>query len=558
MVQKLSVEQKSWVDKTLDSMTLQECIGQVLMPHHPFQALQTDFQAVMKSSTEDWLRLIDNIPLGGMCVRMPPSQELKAMLGRIQSESKIPIIVGANVEPGASIRAIGGRRDGQGPEAPDYAGTAPPMMGFGAADDPNLTYETCRLIAEQRRSYGFHWTFAPVIDLNLNFRNPVTNMRSLGDDTDKVLQQATEFIRGFQHGGLMAATAKHFPGDGTDERDQHLLTTSNHLSLDEWWTSYGKIWKSVIDMGVNAVMVGHIAFPAYEQRYGGSEPSLPGTLSSKIQTELLREELGFQGVIISDASPMTGITSRVNPSDRAIENIRAGADMCLLPETMTDFGLIEGAVRDGRLNEDRIRDSVKRILEMKSRLSLHEDVFMSGDTEYTSAQSEQIVRAVAEKSITALRTQENRSVALNGSESVLFVNVFVDAAFTTSNLDILAGALQSEGCTVEQLENPTDTQLQETLPNYDAVFVNICHIPMSGSFGQIGAGFSQSLWRILHLYHDRVTYTCFGTPYVMYEMPHVPNMLFAYGASQSVQLAVAKVWLGKSDATGTLPVKEPR
>ena len=368
----------------------------MLMPHHPLQKLQTDFPAVMKASTEDWLRLLDDIPLGGICVRMPPSPETKIMLEKIQAESSVPIIIAANIEPGTTTRAIGGRGDGQEPEVLDYAGMAPPMMGFGAANDPNLTYETCRLIAEQRLAYGFHWTFTPVIDLHLNFKNPVTSVRSLGDDTEKVLQQSIEFIRGFQHGGLMAATAKHFPGDGTDERDQHLLTTSNHLSVDDWWMSYGKIWRSVIDAGVNAVMVGHIAFPAYERRRGDTELALPGTLSNKLQTELLREELGFQGVIISDASPMIGITSRVRPA----ENIRAGADICLLPETISDFGLIEGAVRDGMLTEDGIRDSVRRILEMKSRLHLHEDVFLSGEKEYSSEQSEQIVNAVAEKSIT--------------------------------------------------------------------------------------------------------------------------------------------------------------
>ena len=135
--------------------------------------------------------------------------------------------------------------------------------------------------------------------------------------------------------------------------------------------------------------------------------------------------------------------------------------------------------------------------------------------------------------------------------------MFVDAMFTNSSLDILAGALRSEGCTVEQLQYPTDTELIERLPNYDAVFVNICHIPMSGSFRQVGARFSQSLWRIVHQHRDRVTYTCFGTPYILHEMPHAPNRLLAYGASPSIQMAVAKNWLGKLVATGTLPVKEP-
>ena len=177
---------------------------------------------------------------------------------------------------------------------------------------------------------------------------------------------------------------------------------------------------------------------------------------------------------------------------------------------------------------------------------------------HTAANAEEINNAIAEKSITALRGSKNGFGGLQRGEKILFVNVFSNGIFTNSNLDTLIGALESEGIIIDSLDNPTDTELREKLRHFDAVFVNICHVPMSGSFDQIGAGFAQSLWRIAHMYHDRVSYTCFGTPYVLQDLPHVPNMLLAYGASASVQLAIAKIWTGKLEPGGVLPVEEPQ
>ena len=155
MLEKLNTGQKLWVDKTLESMDLGECIGQLLMPHHPFESLQTDFPSVSNASTDDWIRLLARVPLGGICIRKPPSDDLKEMLEDIQSQSKIPVIVGSNIEPGSSGPArIQGKGDNDSAIL-DYASHAPSMMGFAAADDPDLTFTACRMIAEQRRAHGF-------------------------------------------------------------------------------------------------------------------------------------------------------------------------------------------------------------------------------------------------------------------------------------------------------------------------------------------------------------------------------------------------------------------
>jgi beta-N-acetylhexosaminidase len=218
MITELNAEDRKWVDSTLDSMTIEECIAQMLIPHHPFEKPQTHFESVTNATADDWLRLLDIIPLGGICIRKPPSDELKLALEKIQNHSKIPVIIGSNIELGSSSPARIMNENTPMKKVFDFASYSPSMMAFAAANDPDLTYETCRLIAEQRRFYGYHWTFNPIVDLNLNFRNPITNIRSLGDDAETVLAHAAAFIRGFQDAGLMASTAKHFPGDGTDER----------------------------------------------------------------------------------------------------------------------------------------------------------------------------------------------------------------------------------------------------------------------------------------------------------------------------------------------------
>ncbi|MEC7871382.1 MAG: hypothetical protein VX868_04875, partial [Chloroflexota bacterium] len=171
--------------------------------------------------------------------------------------------------------------------------------------------------------------------------------------------------------------------------------------------------------------------------------------------------------------------------------------------------------------------------------------------------AKRIINTVSDKSITLLRRGNPEPRKLKGDENVLFVNVFSKGPFSNSNLEPMANSLKNEGCSVELLENPTDMELRENLPNFHSVCVNICHVPMSGSFDQIGAGFGQTLWRIAHMFHDNVSYTCFGTPYVLAELPHVPNMLLSYGASVPAQEAVAKVYLGKLEPKGILPVKDP-
>ena len=267
----------------------------------------------------------------------------------------------------------------------------------------NWYAEIGQATAAEARYAGMHWTFSPVIDLNYNFLNPITNVRAFSDEPERVIHIATAMIEGLQGDGLLAATAKHFPGDGMDDRDQHLATTINNLPLADWQATYGKVWRAAIDAGVLCVMPGHISLPDYQGFTDHPVDAPPATLDTKLLNDLLRKELGFDGLIISDASGMIGMTTRVPSNTRVVECIKAGCDVYLFPETLEEYGYLLDAVKEGRLSEERVRDAARRVLELKARLNVHIDPFGPKPSDEDKSSYQATAQAVADKSITVLR-----------------------------------------------------------------------------------------------------------------------------------------------------------
>ncbi|MCA9912861.1 MAG: glycoside hydrolase family 3 protein, partial [Anaerolineae bacterium] len=273
----LTDQQENWVQSTLDSMSIEACAGQLLCPMHP------------QYSTDDWLRLLDEVPLGTLFVRSMPLDEMRSMLSRLQDRVEIPLLVAGDLEHGAIAIA-------------DQSTSFPWTMAMAAANDVELMRLCGQATAIEGRHAGLNWSFSPVIDLNLNFNNPITNIRALSDDPDRVIRLAIPLIQAMQQHGMLA-TAKHFPGDGVDDRDHHLSTSYNTLPMEQWWELYGRVWRAVIDAGVRCVMPGHIGLPDYQGYQHDPEAAPPATLDPKLLQTLLRDELGFEGLIVSDASP---------------------------------------------------------------------------------------------------------------------------------------------------------------------------------------------------------------------------------------------------------------
>lgn len=537
MLVPLTADQQRWVDATLDAMTLSECAGQLLCAFAP------------RNTTEDWLALLEEVPIGALSVMHASSADLRAQLQRLQDHARVPLLVTADLERGANVLTDGTE--------------FPWMMGAGAADDADLMTAMGRASAAEGRYAGIHWTFSPVIDLNYNANNPITNVRAMGDQPERVIRLATAFVAGVQADGRMAATAKHFPGDGVDDRDQHLCTTVNSLPFDQWQATYGRVWRSVIEAGVMAVMPGHISLPDYQGYRDKPEQAPPASLSRKLLHDLLRTELGFQGAIMSDASRMIGIASRINEDERVGACIQAGMDVYLFADAVKDHARLLQAVADGKLSEERVRQAARRVLELKARLNLHIDPFGPQPTEDDKASYRQAAQAMADKSITVLRSDGRPPVDLTPDSRVLTVTIAPlnprAKAAPQPELDAFDEALRERGFPVTHLLNPDDDLLSAKVAEHDVIFLNLMVLPymMMGTIRNLVGGIGHWRWRSLFVEHPNVLTTSFGNPYVLHEMPHLPNLVAAFGNSAVSQRAAIKVWLGEIEAQGDCPVKMP-
>ncbi|MEW5720151.1 MAG: glycoside hydrolase family 3 N-terminal domain-containing protein, partial [Chloroflexota bacterium] len=274
----------------------------------------------------------------------------------------IPLLLAANLERGGTGIALDGT---------NFAS----QMQVAATDDETLAYRLGLVCGREARAVGCNWTFSPVVDIDFNFHNPITNTRTYGSDPDRVLRMARAYMRGAQECGL-AVSIKHFPGDGVDGRDQHLLTSVNSLSVQAWDETYGKIYKELIAAGANTVMSAHILQPAYSKKLCPGirdEDILPASLAPELNNQLLREHLGFNGLIVTDATPMAGFTIPM-PRERAVPTtIAAGNDMFLFTHDLEeDFNFMLAGIQNGILTPARLDEAVTRILALKASLHLHE------------------------------------------------------------------------------------------------------------------------------------------------------------------------------------------
>ena len=340
----LSDCEEKWVYDTLAELSLKEKIGQL------FCVLGTIY------SDEELSRLVSDYNIGAVLFRPDSTKKLIERYRIIDKVSQIPLLKAANLEEGG----VGAVSDGT------YFGWP---MQVAATKDTECARDFARVCAEEGGATGVNWTFSPVCDLDLNFRNPITNVRSFGSDTDAVEAMVSAYVEEIQRQGV-AACAKHFPGDGHDFRDQHLHATVNGLSADEWYTSYGRIYKTLISQGLLSIMVGHIKQPAVEMEvdpFLTFEDCLPASLSKPLMTGVLRQKYGFNGVITTDATIMAGYTQAMRRADAIPTTIAAGADMLVFStDIYEDIEFMLDGVRRGIVTEERIDEAVTRILALKA------------------------------------------------------------------------------------------------------------------------------------------------------------------------------------------------
>ncbi len=346
-----------WVNSSLADLSEDEKIAQL-------------FCLIAYAPDEGFLmHMAKDIKPGGLMCRAMEPEELVKTIGTLQKNTEIPMLISANLERGGNGLVNGGTSLGS------------PMQtaATGKTETARRLGEIC---AVEGLACGANWTFAPIVDIDMNFRNPITNLRTFGSDPQTVSSMGTEFIKAVQKEG-MAATAKHFPGDGVDERDQHLVSTVNDLSCEDWDRTYGKIFRDCIDAGVLTVMAGHIMLPSWSRKLNpelSDDEILPATLSPELIEGLLRKELGFNGLVISDATAMAGMAIPMPRAKAVPAAIAAGCDMFLFTRNMEeDFAFMKAGVADGTITAQRLDEAVTRILALKAALKLHQK-HKSGET----------------------------------------------------------------------------------------------------------------------------------------------------------------------------------
>ena len=346
----LSDEDCKWVEDTINGMTLDEKVGQL-------------FFNMGSSRDEDYLKMtVEKYHIGGIRYNPASADEVHEQNRILQENSKIPLIIACNTENGGEGACVDGTTIGS-------------QTKIGATRNTQYAYNLGYMSNKEAAAIGCNLSFAPVSDILYNWENPVIGLRTYGNDVDRVMEMSKAYLDGAHANPGFCCAAKHFPGDGLDFRDQHVANSVNDFSCEEWDATFGKVYQNLIDNGLDAIMAGHIMQPAYTRYFNpeiADDDIMPATLSPELISGLLRKKLGFNGMVLTDASHMVGLTCRMKRRDLMPAAIAAGVDMFLFFNEMDeDFESMKQGVLDGRITEERLSDALHRILALKAHMGLH-------------------------------------------------------------------------------------------------------------------------------------------------------------------------------------------
>ena len=523
---------KAYAEELFNELSVEELAGQLMC-----------IQVTDQMSLEEFEEIAKEVHPGGLFFGWNNTKEkIKAFTDIANKYTKIPVIIASDVE------------NGPGCVLKDEA-FFPRPMAWGACDDEKLIERGGKATAQICRSSGMHWSFAPVVDIYYNSRNPVVNTRAASDSPKQVAKIMGAYLKGLQSEGLMAGGCKHFPGDGMDDRNQHFCTTINSLSKEEWMNTYGYVYKEMFKLNPGSVMVGHISLPAFQEEKDEMGAYLPGTLSKSLMTDLLRKELGFDGCIVSDAMSMIGVSAIVPEEKLPVEFINAGGDMILFADH-SYFDYVKAAVLDGTISMERLKDAVGRVLKLK------ESVGLLAETEpkvEVTENIEEIATEIAEKSIKVVRNLNGvLPVKVNKGDTVLLCSLFFKEIYS-DRLRHIEEDLNSRGIKTVHLKNPGHRDIAKAYEENDfaCVLVN-CNLSTTDSPGNsINIDWISVFvfWRGLIFKHPNVVFTSFGDPYKLYELPFLKTYVNAFSSTKESQKAFVRVLLGEIEAKGKNPVE---
>ena len=521
------------IEKMIENMTDEELIGVILSWN-----IKNDI------TEEEWVEFVKENKVTSFLANGLSEKKRDMMIRVIRENVKEPCFITADVEGGPVFTQA-------------CKNNIPYMMTYGATDDEDLTYESGKYTARLVRAKGVRLAFGPVIDINYNFLNPLVNTRAASDDPDKVIKIACAYGRGLRSEGKVCTTLKHFPGDGVDGRNQHFLTSVNSLSEKEWWDSFGRVYKSAIDEGAEAIMVAHIALPFFDKEKDEVGEYRPATLSKRLMTDFIRGELGFDGCIVSDAMSMVGTAAKCPNDKLSVEFLRAGGDLVLFPEK-NDHKRILDALRSGYLPRERFLDAVRHVMKLKDKLGLYESDVDAPAAEEDIAYMNQLLLKAARKSITLVRNVDN-ILPLNIKNGGKVLVITLDPGERDKQADPLSSfgdELSARGCQVVRMTNPNHYEIDKIVDDMDAVFIisNINVSNCSGSSIRIGWNNMMTFWRGYVLRNKNVIFISFGDPYKLYDLPFLKTYVNAYHPNNYAIKAAIEACFGEIDFMGKSPV----
>ena len=546
----LNDKQISWVMDTASELTIEQRIRQI-------------FCTIAYIDNKQYLKGITDGEFGGLMVRAMKDEELINLVNFVQKNAKIPFLLAGNMEAGMDQCCETGTKVGC-------------QMAIAATEDVDNATALGRVIGEEATVLGLNWAFAPVIDIDNNWRNPITNTRTYGSDPARVAAMGEAYVTELQKHHV-AASIKHFPGDGVDERDQHLVTSINSLNAEEWTATYGNAYKKCIDAGALTVMAGHIMQPAMSKKMNPAlkdEEFLPGSISKELLTDLLRGEMGFNGTIITDSSAMAGLGCAMARRDALPAAVNAGCDMILFAKNMDeDLEYIRTAVRDGVITEERLEEAVIRVLALKAALQLPEKkadgtLFPVLDQVRKVVDSEEHQAAskkVADESITLVK--EEKDLFPVTPERYPRVLVYPKEAGET---DLAFGAASRVGAVVERLEKEgfkvtvykpakgfegIEEPMSVTTGNYD-LLIYVANYATKSNQTVVRLEWAQPMGADCPIFiHEVPTmFISLENPYHLADVPRIRTYINTYGADDNVLDALMAKMTGKSEFKGKSPV----
>jgi len=562
----LDDEGVAWVTQTVAGMSDAEKVGQL-------------FVNMGSSRDEAYLtEMVQRYHIAAVRYQPGPAADIWEQNNILQTRAKIPLLIAANTEAGGN----GACSDGT------YVGWE---VKVAATADKRYAYELGRIAGIEAAAIGCNWSFAPIVDLYRNWRNPIVSVRTWSADPDQTIELSLEYMRGIMESNIMPA-AKHWPGDGIDERDQHLSSAPNWYSCDEWDATFGKVYSALIDAGLPSIMAGHIALPSYQKKFNPAmtdEDILPATLSKEITTDLLRGQLGFNGVVVTDASHMVGMTGAMRRRDVLPTAIMAGCDLFLFfNDPDEDFGWMMDALADGRLTRERLDEAVTRTLGLKARIGLHkvpaEQILPPKEQALAQIRLPEnlaIAEEVSDKAVTLVKSKDAGVLPLSPEKFKRVLVVPIKGPKNpmahgmhgkASGAQKVADELTARGYAVELYESLTDrlegmsaeegaklvmSAYQNKAPiaaltdNYDMV-VSVAEVsglmqPTERVYWPASKGTPDIPWYVHEL---PVVFISLACPYHLADVPQVKTFVNAYDNHDHTVKAVIDKLEGRSEFTG--------